>query len=649
MALLMISGCADNLVAPGSEQPDSSAPGFISTKVVNTPDRAVEGVLMVKAGANGQLSLDDLDLSALSITSVERVFRSTPENAKRLEAMGMDSWYVVRFDDNASLSEAAGELSKFEKIEKIQFNTRLQKSYDGRMLTSSSAPALPQLQNNVFNDPELLRQWHYNNLGSSAIATTAREGADVNVAEAWRLTAGDPSIVVAVVDDGIKYTHSDLAANMWVNEREANGLAGVDDDGNGLIDDIHGYNFVSDGPINWVAEGSGGHGTHVAGTVAAVNNNGIGVCGVAGGTGNGDGVKLMSCQIFDGKNGGDALTSARAIMYATDMGADIIQASYGYSGGKFKNDEEFAMYCPLEATALDYFFQFAGRGGAKMDAVLDGGIAIYAAGNETANISGYPAAYAGCISVTAIGPDYLPTNYTNYGPGCNIAAPGGEFALNKTGEAAVYSTVPSELTNDGSDYAYMQGTSMACPHVSGVAALGLSYLKKLGKQMSAKDFKALLLTSVNDLESHLDRSKNGVATYKYHGKMGTGLVDAWKLLMNIEGTPSLMVPVGQPYYLDLSPVLGGSSQSLATLLKVEVQVDDQAREALGLTEDPALQYGKLKIKATRTGSAKITVKMIVDYKVVQGDRGPQASDVTTITKEISIISRGVASSNGGWL
>lgn len=99
--------------------------------------------------------------------------------------------------------------------------------------------------------PELKRQWHYINKGDKAVAQTAREGADINVEEAWKLTAGDPKIIVAVVDEGVKYTHPDLAANMWVNTREMTGTTGVDDDGNGYVDDYYGYNFVTNGPISW--------------------------------------------------------------------------------------------------------------------------------------------------------------------------------------------------------------------------------------------------------------------------------------------------------------------------------------------------------------------------------------------------------------
>ena len=144
-----------------------------------------------------------------------------------------------------------------------------------------------------FNDPQLFWQWHYINNADQAVGTETVAGADINVAEAWKLTGGDPRVIVAIVDGGVKYNHPDLAANMLINEAELSGQPGVDDDGNGYVDDIYGYNFAVDtGEISYDSTDDGGHGTHVAGTVAAVNNNGIGVCGVAGGTGNNDGVRL---------------------------------------------------------------------------------------------------------------------------------------------------------------------------------------------------------------------------------------------------------------------------------------------------------------------------------------------------------------------
>lgn len=634
MPLLLMAGCAE-MNDQKQVQADLPAAGFISTKVTNTPDDAVEGMLLAKASGNS-LDLGMSDIPSVEILSIEKAFHATSENAEKLAKHGLDNWYVIRFKEGATLELAAKAVSESPAISRIQFNKKLRLS-DGDRAVSYRASGLPAFGEADFNDPLLVDQWHYINRGSASLTPTVREGADINVRDAWRLTAGDPSVIVAVVDQGVKYTHPDLAENMWVNEKEIPGN-GIDDDGNGLVDDIYGYNFVSDGPVTWAAKGDNGHGTHVAGTVAAVNNNGTGVCGVAGGTGNNDGVRIMSCQVFDGKAGGDALSSARAYVYAADMGAAIMQCSFGYQPEYFANDDEFYTYSYLEALALDYFLE---EGGGD---VLEGGLAIFSAGNESAPAAGYPGAYSGCISVTAIGPDYLPTAYTNYGTGCNIAAPGGETSLNAEGRTGVLSTMPSEVMADGSEYAYMQGTSMACPHVSGVAALGLSYAKKLGKKMTRDEFTSILLTSVNDLEGQLDRDKSGMKLYNYHGKMGTGLIDAWKLLMRIEGTPSLIAPVGKEAFLDLTSCLGGSAASINSYI-VDLEMDEDAKAALGVEGKPAVEHGKLKIKCNKIGSAKATVTMYTNYYEYNDGIG----DITAVTREISILSRGVASSNGGWL
>ena len=304
---------------------------------------------------------------------------------------------------------------------------------------------------------------------------------------------------------------------------------------------------------------------------------------------------------------------------------------------------------------------------------------IAAAGNERVARSSYPAALEDVISVTAIGPDYLPAvGYTNYGPGCNIAAPGGDFYIGDITEVSAnrsrvlstfINTVKDEnLGTTGHDYVYMQGTSMACPHVSGVAALGLSYAKKIGKTFSREEFTAMLLTSVNDLE---DLNKNFIDGYqskfyieggKYNyvdigayrdGKMGTGAIDAWKLLMNVEGTPTILTRVlgadESAKNYDISDYFGGAATDLTYL---SVECDAATREALGLSDGKSsldIRYGKLRIKPTKAGSGKVVITALAGYDEDGTADGQTQTGAMQITRTISVMARGVTSSNGGWL
>jgi subtilisin family serine protease len=307
--------------------------------------------------------------------------------------------------------------------------------------------------------------------------------------------------------------------------------------------------------------GDSGHGTHCAGTIAAVNNNGKGVCGVAGGSGNGDGCRIMSCQIFSAGDGGSGKTVSKAIKYAADMGASVISCSYGYTAAFASDNAYVSRVGSAEIDAIHYFEA------CKNNPVLDGNIAIFAAGNESHDYAHYPGAFYDIISVSAFGPDFLPAYYTNYGPGCNISAPGGEYYHNVGEKSMILSTLPKELYN--TDYGYMQGTSMACPHVSGVVALGLSYAKKLGKKFTRDEFKRMILASVSDIDQRIgskqEKTYTGRAPLKmapYYHQMGTGAIDAWRLAMHIEGLPTLTAGLGKQQWIDLSSTFGTASVSL---------------------------------------------------------------------------------------
>ena len=632
---------------------------MLELKAANTAEDAQEGnlLLLLDEDLAQKLSdgVSDEEFDAvckeLGVCSVEKVFPDTDDELSRKHRL--HRWYMVTFPEDKPLNTVAAELSLLGTVNAVQYNTVLHRHETGPV-HSWEAPGEGYGEFDLpFNDPMLSDQWHYINYADMSVCQTIREGADVGVRNAWRLTGGDPRVIVAICDEGVKYNHPDLAPNMWVNEDEIPGN-GIDDDKNGYIDDIHGYNFLNpmevDNPkglkdITWAEKGDAGHGTHVAGTVAAVNNNGKGVCGVAGGTGNGDGVRLMTCQLFSGNSTGTVNSRARAYKYAADNGACILQCSFGVEAGTYKSDEAYERIYSIEKDALEYFMNKP-----NCDAI-GGNLVIYASGNDAKPLSGYPAAYHKYVSVSAIGPDYLPTTYTNYGPGCKISAPGGDITLNSlsTGyRAQILSTVPEELESFGKPYGYMQGTSMACPHVSGVAALGLSYALKLGKKFSYDEFLAMLYTSVNDLEYYMESSVRMAYGVEFDitpmkGGMGTGSIDAWRLLMQVEGTPSLTVRKGETCKLVLDEYFGASSKNLTY---TSVVMDEVSRGYLGVEEDPYIKNGKLYVKCTRNGSAKLKISAIAGGTEVGGGA---VIGGTEITKEISILSRDIAASNGGWL
>lgn len=457
-------------VSPRIESPRLDEGRYAGQAVVEFDDEMIAlieddlsaGLVETKSDA-----LNDV-LADLGIVSLERVFPDAGEFEPRSRAAGMHRFYVVKFSEETPVTKALVELSDLPGI-------------------VSADPVRPVQRRAFFNDPQLSKQWHYN--GSSAAA-------HIHVEDVWRdYTVGRSNVIVCVVDEPVDPTHTDLQANLW---KDASGHTG--------------YNFARNNydlsirPEN--GDGDIGHGTHVAGTVGAVNNNKIGVCGVAGGDaakGIG-GVRLQSCAIFSGTKSASESATANAIKWGADHGAVISQNSWGYVADENQDGKvtstELASYKKMtisaaEKAAIDYFIKYAGcdnNGNQLAESPMKGGLVFFAAGNENIDYD-VVSNYEPVISVGATQQTGGKASYSNWGSWVDIAAPGGEGSSEKN---SVWSTLPTNVEDGSKGYGGIgwAGTSMACPHVSGVAALIISYFGQEG--FTNEDAKAILFGGLGD-------------------------------------------------------------------------------------------------------------------------------------------------------
>ena len=455
--------------------------------VVRFTTQAASNIEAVGRENRGMTGLDPLDAVALvnGVDSMQKQFAdATPERAERTGRPDLSGWYIVSFDPARSTPE---ELVRIYKANPL--------------VMDAQTIGLHPLHATV-NDPNFPSQWHLDQSND----------ADVDMPETWDVQTGSDSVIVAILDSGVRYYHGDLggsaassienaAGNIWRNPAEASGTPGVDDDGNGYVDDHVGWDFVSSPIYNCYSgedcNGSdndprdfNGHGTHCAGIVGAINNNGYGVASVAGGRSNGsfgssgNGVRLMCLKIghsasYQGQEYGFVSMdyAAQALYYAANNGARIASCSWGSSnsGGL--------------GSALDYF-------------IASGGLVFKAAGNDGSQSADYMGSRTDIINVAATDQNDRKASFSTYGTWIDISAPGVDIL-------STYHYHP----NPSADYsANLSGTSMATPMVAATAAMVWSQ----NGSLSAGEVWAVIRDSADDISS---------SNPSYSGRLGSGRIN----------------------------------------------------------------------------------------------------------------------------
>ena len=350
-----------------------------------------------------------------------------------------------------------------------------------RALAPADNPAIPGIPSeNIGADSLLPQQWGMK---------------DNNVEQAWKFTMGNPDLIVAVLDTGVDYTHEDLLPNLWRNSKEIPGN-NIDDDNNGFIDDMIGWDFVSNDNLPYdlsmdpiqvlFSGGNPGHGTHCAGNVAARGNNGMGIAGVA------PNVKIMSLRFLSEKGGGTTADAIKSIKYAVDNGAKILSNSWG-SEGEDPNEG-------TENQALRDIITYGEQRGVLFIAAAGNGHKGVGYNNDSDPQPAYPASYdhESIISVAALDVNNELGSFSNWGmKSVDIGAPGVNVFSTMVGNH--YSNL---VVNVGGFEIPWDGTSMATPHVAGAAALYWS----LHPTKSWKEIKTAILSSAKKIPAMTGKS-----------------------------------------------------------------------------------------------------------------------------------------------
>lgn len=476
------------------------------------------------AGSNRIISFGMKPLDRLNkqnnVSVITRLFPKSDKFEQAHRAFGLHLWYEIRMPKNLPIGDVLRQYKSFSYFESVEER----KAYSAVKYSEVAPMALES----TTSDPLFSAQWHFRN--------TTVPGADISLVAAWKMETGDRDVIVAVIDGGIDATHPDLRDAMWTNDHEVPNN-GIDDDQNGYVDDLNGFNFGD----NTATIFANKHATHIAGTIGAVTNNRIGVAGIAGGSGSADGVRLMSCVGFGIANDGGFET---AMVYAADNGAVISQNSWG--GGS----------SAIEA-AIDYFIARAGMDNTNANfnkniqtGPMAGGIVIFAAGNSGSNDpdDAYPASLDKVMAVASTDIRDDRSSFSNFGSWVDLAAPGTD----------VFSTFPEY---NGS-YGTISGTSMSCPHVSGVAALIVSKYK--GASLKPSFVRSQLLQSCDHVPS--------AGT----GALGAGRLNAARALLPLDVTaPGQITDLGYQVLtqnsITLSWTAPGSDGQSGTATKYDVR------------------------------------------------------------------------------
>lgn len=436
-------------------------PASNRTEAQGAPDgpQFVAGEVIVKYSVGTTAAQKSRAMARANARTVERLSR-TPAAAARGDVD------LVAVGGGLGVAEAIARLSQDPSVEFAEPNW-----------IYSPEQTIP-------NDTSFEQLWGLNNTGQDINGQGAgTPDADIDAPEAWTLTTGSTAVVVGVIDEGIDFNHPDLAGQIWTNPFDP--VDGADNDGNGYVDDVHGWDFANGD--NTIYDGSAktsvdAHGTHVSGTIGAKANNALGVAGVNWN------VTIISAK-FLGRRGGTTANAIKAFDYITDLktrhGLNIVATNNSWGGGGFSQALLDAIARGANQDIL--CVAAAGNGDRRGRGINNDVTPHYPSSYNTTGVSG--ATYDAVIAVAATGRSDELRPWSNYGvSSVDLGAPG----------SLILSTVP------GGTYAYFNGTSMATPHVTGVAALVNSNLVLTGSALKSR-----VLSAVDPLASLAGKTTTG--------------------------------------------------------------------------------------------------------------------------------------------